>query len=77
MDDNVGLQYHFPITSSSNNGMGPSRRKGAQLSVVHVAVEMAPIAKVGCAHGHRAGRGGGGRAVEVEPGGLRGMWYAR
>lgn len=60
MDDNAGLQYHFPITSSSNNGTGPSGRKGAQLSVVHVAVEMAPIAKVGHTHGRRAGRGGGG-----------------
>lgn len=59
MDDNAGLQYHFPITSS-NNGTGPSGRKGAQLSVVHVAVEMAPIAKVGRAHGRRAGRARGG-----------------
>ena len=38
-DSNNGLDYHVPV-------VGGSRTK-PQLSVVHVAVEMAPVAKVG------------------------------
>lgn len=37
-DNNSGLEYHFPITGSSSPQ--PS------LFIVHVSVEMAPIAKV-------------------------------
>jgi hypothetical protein len=38
-DDNGGLDYHIPVTGG--RGAAPN------LKVVHVAVEMAPIAKVG------------------------------
>jgi hypothetical protein len=38
-DDNGGLDYHIPVTG----GAGPA----PTLKVVHIAVEMAPIAKVG------------------------------
>ena len=38
-DNNNGLDYHVPVVGSSQTK--------PQLSVVHVAVEMAPVAKVG------------------------------
>lgn len=39
-DNNDGLDYHIPVTSSS--------RPAHPLHVVHIAVEMAPVAKVLC-----------------------------
>ena len=38
-DDNGGMEYHIDVVGSST--------EAAPLNVVHVAVEMAPIAKVG------------------------------
>lgn len=38
-DNNTGLDYHVPVVGS--------RQTRPQLNVVHVAVEMAPVAKVG------------------------------
>lgn len=39
-DNNNGLDYHVPVVGGS--------QKKPKLHVCHVAVEMAPVAKVGC-----------------------------
>jgi starch synthase len=41
-DNNGGLDYHIPVV-----GADPAKHPPPALSVVHIAVEMAPIAKVG------------------------------
>lgn len=75
VDDNGGLDYHIPV--EGGKGQAPA------LKVVHVAVEMAPIAKVGlwgqCVSvarwsywGQVAGRGG--QTLNPTPYGHLGKW---
>ena len=54
-DNRGGLDYHIPV----EGGVGAKPRP---LHVVHIAVEMAPIAKVGA-----GGGGGGWRAHSCKP----------